>query len=104
MESNCAYMWVNVRIKGTFTRTCLAMERAVGPNVDKAAHVFHWMFRRFCTSCAHELRIEFLPDISDLLTDSEVKFDGALDFFDRVDGCRVVLSPEFAGDLGEAEM
>ena len=56
----------------------------------------------FFPHTAIRLNIQFLPDFGDMFTDREIKFDGFLDLFYRMDGGRVVFSSELLGYLREA--
>ena len=60
--------------------------------------------RSIFTLCPQVLRIQFSFDAGDGRTNVGVKPGLFLDFFNGVDGGRVVFAPEFFGDLGEAEV
>lgn len=71
-------------------------------------------FTRFTTPCAHKLytfftqlcgrvlRIQTLPNCIHLLADHVVELNFFLNFFNRVNGCRVIFATKLAGNLREA--
>ena len=52
----------------------------------------------------HDLGIELVPDVSDLLADEIVELDGFFDFFDRMDSSSVVFAAQLIGNLWKAHV
>src|SRR4051812_47013995 len=59
---------------------------------------------RISTGCAQVLRIQFTLDIADSGADVGIDLGLTLDFFYRMNGCGVVLTAQFAGNLWKAEV
>ena len=76
-----------------FTRLGESFVCSKHPVVDSRRQLFRLAIRMKFTIFPQDLGIEFLPDFGDLLADEKIKLNGFFNFFNRMNGGRMIFSP-----------
>src|SRR5688572_16807686 len=100
MEMAGVNLWVNREIPWMFPRRMWILWIVDLPTFRTMRTSCTQVFRIDLVGCA--LHIQLLPDLGNLLAYDVIKLDSFFNLFDGVDGCCMILAPQFVGDLRKA--